>query len=128
MTSFLYIGTQIFFCIYKIPAAFTFFVDTINTMLTVIETPTFQKQAAAVWSETERLEFITYIAANPTAGDVIQGGNGMRKVRWTVAGKGKRGGARVIYITFMEAGELALLAVYTKAERENILPKEVKRK
>lgn len=105
-----------------------FFVDTINTMLTVIETPTFQKQVAAVWSETERLEFITYIAANPTAGDVIQGGNGMRKVRWTVAGKGKRGGARVIYITFVEAGELALLAVYTKAERENILPKEVKRK
>lgn len=97
-------------------------------MLTVIETPTFQKQVAAIWSETERLEFITYIATNPTVGDVIQGGNGMRKVRWTVAGKGKRGGARVIYITFMEAGELALLTVYTKAERENILPKEVKRK
>lgn len=97
-------------------------------MLTVIETATFQKQVASVWSEDERLEFITYIAANPTAGDVIQGGNGMRKVRWTVAGKGKRGGARVIYITFLEAGELALLAVYTKAERANILPKEVKRK
>lgn len=97
-------------------------------MLTVIETTTFQKQVASVWTEDERLAFISYISATPTAGDVIPGGNGMRKVRWTVAGKGKRGGARVIYITFLEDGELALLAVYTKAERENILPKDVKRK
>lgn len=97
-------------------------------MLTVIETLPFQKQVASVWTEEERLEFISYIAANPTAGDVIPGGNGMRKVRWTVAGRGKRGGARVIYITILEAGELALLAVYTKAERANILPSEVKRK
>lgn len=97
-------------------------------MLTVIETVPFQKQAASVWTDIERMEFITHIASNPLAGDVIPGGNGMRKVRWTVAGKGKRGGARVIYITFLEAGELALLAVYTKADRENMLPKDVKRK
>lgn len=97
-------------------------------MLTVIETATFQKQVASVWTEDERLAFISYIAVNPTAGDVISGGNGMRKVRWTVAGKGKRGGARVIYITFLEDGELALLAVYTKGETENLLPKDVKRK
>lgn len=97
-------------------------------MLTVIETVTFQKQVASVWTEDERLAFISYISVNPNAGDVIPGGNGMRKVRWTVAGKGKRGGARVIYITFLEDGELALLTVYTKAERENILPKDVKRK
>ena len=45
-----------------------------------------------------------------------------------MAGKGKRGGTRVIYITFLEEGALALLAVYTKADRENMLPKEVKRK
>lgn len=97
-------------------------------MLTVIETVTFQKQVASVWTEDERLAFISYISVNPNTGDVIPGGNGMRKVRWTVAGKGKRGGARVIYITFLEDGELALLTVYTKAERENILPKDVKRK
>ena len=97
-------------------------------MLTVIETPTFQKQVVKVWSQEERHDFINWIAANPDAGDVIPGGNGMRKVRWTVAGKGKRGGARVIYITFWDAGELALLSVYTKADRENMLPSEVKRK
>ncbi|MBU0748450.1 MAG: type II toxin-antitoxin system RelE/ParE family toxin, partial [Gammaproteobacteria bacterium] len=96
-------------------------------MLTVIETPTFQKQVAKVWTLEERHAFIDWIAANHETGDVIPGGGGMRKVRWMVAGKGKRGGARVIYITFLEAGELALLSVYTKAERENMLPSEVKR-
>lgn len=96
-------------------------------MFTVIETPTFQKQVAKVWSVDERHDFIAWIAANPEAGDVIPGGGGMRKVRWAVAGKGKRGGARVIYITFWSAGELALLSVYAKGERENMLPNEVKR-
>ena len=100
----------------------------IKLMLTVIETASYQKQASSVWTDVERMGFITYIAANPLAGDVIPGGNGMRKVRWTVAGKGKRGGTRVIYITFLEEGALVLLAVYTKADRENMLPKEVKRK
>lgn len=97
-------------------------------MFTVIETPTFQKQVADVWTEAERLDFITWIAANPEAGDVIPGADGARKVRWAVQGKGKRGGARVIYFN-LSADEIVLLvAVYTKAERANMLPKEIKRK
>lgn len=52
-------------------------------MRTVIETPTFQKQAEKLWSEDERLAFIDWIAANPLAGDVIPGADGARKVRWS---------------------------------------------
>ena len=66
-------------------------------MNTVAETEIFQRYAASIWSESERLEFIDWIAANPLAGDVIPGSGGCRKVRWTRAGMGKRGGARVIY-------------------------------
>jgi mRNA-degrading endonuclease RelE of RelBE toxin-antitoxin system len=95
-------------------------------MLTVIETPTFQKQAADVWNETERMEFISYIASNPDVGDVIPGADGARKVRWTVAGKGKRGGARVIYFNLTDDEVVLLVAVYTKADKANILPKEIK--
>lgn len=47
-------------------------------MRTVIETPTFQKQAEKVWTEAERLRFIDWIAANPEAGDVIPGADGAR--------------------------------------------------
>ena len=97
-------------------------------MFTVIETPTFQKQVADVWTEAERLDFITWIAANPEAGDVIPGADGARKVSWAVQGKGKRGGARVIYFNLSADAIVLLVAVYTKAERANILPKEIKRK
>lgn len=96
-------------------------------MLTVIETTTFQKQVADVWTEADRLEFISFIAANPEAGDVIPGAEGARKVRWSVAGKGKRGGARVIYFNLTADEIVLLVAVYTKADKANILPKEIKR-
>lgn len=61
---------------------------------TVIETPTFQRQAARLWTEDERLDFIQWLAAHPEAGDVIPGADGARKVRWTLPGSGKRGGVR----------------------------------
>ncbi len=97
-------------------------------MFTVIETPTFQKQVAKVWTEAERLEFIAWIAAHPTAGDVIPGADGARKVRWAVQGKGKRGGARVVYFNLSDDELVLLVAVYAKADKANILPNEIERK
>ena len=97
-------------------------------MYTVIETPAFQKQVAKVWSEAERHDFIAWIAANPEMGDVIPGADGARKVRWSVQGKGKRGGSRVIYFN-LSADEIVLLvAVYAKADKSNMLPGEIERK
>lgn len=91
-------------------------------MYTVVETRDFQKQAAAIWNELERTDFITWIAANPLVGDVIPGTNGARKVRWSRSGMGKQGGARVIYFHLNAAGILVLVAVYTKSEQANIAP------
>jgi len=96
-------------------------------MFTVIETPTFQKQAAKVWSVSERHAFIDWIAAHPEAGDVIPGADGARKVRWTVQGKGKRGGARVIYFNLTEDELVLLVAVYAKSDKANITPDEIER-
>ena len=62
-------------------------------MRTVAETSIFIRYAAEIWSEAERQDFITFIAANPDAGAVIRGSGGCRKVRWSRAGTGKRGGA-----------------------------------
>jgi hypothetical protein len=52
---------------------------------------------------------------------------GARKVRWSVAGRGKRGGARVIYFNFTEQGVLILLMVYTKSEQSNLEPGEIRK-
>lgn len=66
-------------------------------MRTVAETQVFQRYAAEVWSEAERQEFISFIAISPECGSIIPGSGGCQKVRWSTAGSGKRGGARVIY-------------------------------
>ena len=88
-------------------------------MRTVAETPLFQKAAAEIWSEDERFEFINWLALNPDAGDVVPGSGGCRKVRWSRAGMGKRGGARAIYFHFSEE-TVWLLMVYTKAKFDNL--------
>lgn len=91
-------------------------------MLTVIETPEFMAWSAQVWRDDERIEFVDWIAENPLAGDVIPGTGSLRKVRWSRAGMGKRGGARVIYFTKLANGELILLLVYAKAKFDNLRP------
>lgn len=88
-------------------------------MHTVAETEIFQRYAAAIWSDIERLEFIEWIAANPLAGDVIPGSGGCRKVRWGRSGMGKRGGARVIYYNVQD-GRIWLLIAYAKAKFDNL--------
>ena len=89
-------------------------------MYTVVETPTFVADASGLWSEEERGAFCAWIAANPETGDVIPGSGGCRKVRWTKAGIGKRGGVRVIYFTRRIRGEIWLLVIYAKSVRGSI--------
>jgi mRNA-degrading endonuclease RelE of RelBE toxin-antitoxin system len=96
-------------------------------MRTVVETPTFQRQASKLWSEEERLEFIDWIANNPLAGDVIPGADGARKVRWGRAGSGKSGGVRVIYFNLTDAEVVLLIAAYAKAERTNMTPADIRK-
>ena len=51
-------------------------------MLTVVESPIFQRLWPQYWDEDERAEFASFISANPDAGSVIRGSGGVRKVRW----------------------------------------------
>jgi len=89
-------------------------------MLTVMETPRFQKLADALWTEDERLDFIAWLAQNPLAGDVIPGTGGARKVRWQARGKGKRAGVRVIYFQMPVDGALLLVLLYAKSRQANV--------
>ena len=60
------------------------------------------------------------MAASPEAGDVIRETGGLRKVRWSRPGSGKRGGVRVIYFHRLEHGELWLLLIYAKSVADTI--------
>lgn len=89
-------------------------------MFTIAETDEFKDDVATVWTAAERLEFCAWIAVNPEVGAVIPGSGGCRKVRWAASGRGKRGGARVIYYNRLDDGVIWLLLIYTKAVRGNI--------
>lgn len=89
-------------------------------MLTVIETPLFTSLWPDYWTEDERGEFVTWLANQPEAGDVVPKAGGVRKVRWSRKGMGKRGGVRVIYYNRLANGEVWLLLIYAKNENENI--------
>lgn len=94
--------------------------------ITVVEVEPFPTKAGEVWNDTKRLEFITYIASNPEAGDLIPGGAGVRKVRWSRSGTGKRGGVRVIYYFHDESTPLFLLTIYPKSRQENLSAAELR--
>ena len=89
-------------------------------MYTVAETEIFTAGAKDLWTEDERLQFINWLAANPLAGEVIPGSGGCRKVRWSRAGQGKRGGVRIIYFNRLADGVIWLLVIYAKAVRGSI--------
>jgi hypothetical protein len=76
------------------------------------------------WDDTDREAFISYIAANCEAGDEIPETGGLRKLRWTRQGIGKRGGVRVIYYYYNEKAPLFLLTAYSKSAQENLTAEE----
>ena len=90
--------------------------------VTVAETPLFLRQAEAFWPPADHEAFVDFIARNPTVGEVIPGTGGVRKVRWSRPGMGKRGGARIIYFYQDADHPLYLLLAYAKAQRENVSP------
>lgn len=98
-----------------------------DRLLTIAETQLFIRQAADVWKDGERMAFVDFIAANPEAGDVIPDTGGLRKVRWSRQGTGKRGGVRVIYFYHDADMPLYLMLIYAKAQRADLTPDEKRR-
>jgi mRNA-degrading endonuclease RelE of RelBE toxin-antitoxin system len=79
-----------------------------------IETPIFTEDMKELLSDDAYAEFQEYLADNPLVGDIIQQTGGLRKVRWSSQGKGKRGGVRVIYYYVTSASQIRLLLIYKK--------------
>jgi hypothetical protein len=89
-------------------------------VLTVVESPIFQKPWPLYWDGDERAEFAAHLAAKPDQGVVIRGSGGVRKIRWSRPGSGKSGGVRVVYVVRTELEEVFLLTIFAKSEKENI--------
>lgn len=93
-------------------------------MLTIAEVPEYIRRVEKLLSETERREIVDYLAANPKAGDIMEGTGGVRKLRWGRQGRGKSGGVRVVYYFHSDLMPLYLLTVFAKNERANLTKAE----
>ena len=92
-------------------------------MLRFIELPSFSKVREDYFTDDQFGALQKYLADQPSAGDVVPGTGGVRKLRWTRAGMGKRGGVRVLYYLQDCKGRIWLLTVYAKSATENISAK-----
>ena len=66
------------------------------------------------------------LAANPEKGSLIRGTGGLRKLRWAVGGRGKRGGARLIYYWTVSKDTLLMLYAYPKNVQDDLTPAQRK--
>ena len=89
-----------------------------------IETPIFTVDVRALLSDDEYSALQQHLVAMPNAGDVIAGTGGLRKIRWTVAGRGKRGGTRVIYYHVVAQAQIRMILIYRKGIKDDLTPKE----
>jgi hypothetical protein len=89
-------------------------------VLTFIETKLFSKLVVGLLSDDEYSKLQGALIADPEAGDLIQGSGGVRKLRWGVKGRGKRGGIRVIYYARTRQGQIWMLTLYAKNVAESI--------
>ena len=97
-----------------------------TSMIDVIALQGFRKAAKRLFSEAEIAALSEFLGNHPDKGDVIPGTGGLRKLRWAMAGRGKRGGSRVIYYYHRPDWEVLLLTAYAKNEKEDLHEREKK--
>jgi len=91
-----------------------------------IEQPIFTRLLVDIVDDDAYRKFQNELAANPEKGPVVKGSGGLRKVRMGLQGRGKRGGARVLYLWFPRHETIVFYLVYTKGEMENIPAAQMK--
>ena len=89
-----------------------------------VETPIFTADVQALLSDEDYAGLQRHLVSQPDAGAVIAGTGGLRKVRWTTAGRGKRGGTRVIYYHAVAQAQIRMILIYRKGIKDNLTPKE----
>jgi mRNA-degrading endonuclease RelE of RelBE toxin-antitoxin system len=91
-----------------------------------IETTVFTKLISRLMDGDQYRELQEHLIENPAIGNLIQGSGGLRKIRWKIAGRGKRGGVRVIYYWAVSADQIRMLYVYSKTDQEDLTKDQLK--
>ena len=90
-----------------------------------VELPPFVGFREDHWSDEDLRGLQNFLLKTPDAGDVIRGSGGLRKLRWLAQGRGKRGGARVIYYWNMPGNHIYLIYGYVKNRCADLTPSQI---
>ena len=92
-----------------------------------VELPIFVRCAQDMFSDDDLRELQVTLLKNPAAGDLILGGRGLRKLRVPLPGRGKRGGARVIYYHWVSHDQCLLVFAYAKNVAADLTKDQLRR-
>jgi len=94
--------------------------------MVIVETSIFTRQVQTLLTDEEYRRLQTTLVERPDAGAVIKGSGGLRKIRWSILGRGKRGGVRVIYNWAVSHDQMLMLFMYAKSETDDLTREQLK--
>jgi len=92
-----------------------------------VELPVFVRCAAELFTDEDLSRIQVILLENPAAGDLMPGGRGLHKLRVPLPGRGKRGGARVMYYHWMSRSQCYLIYAYAKNVAEDLTKDQLAR-
>ena len=92
----------------------------------IIETPIFTKRIQELISDDEYRLLQTHLVNRPDVGKIMPGSGGLRKLRWSAGGHGKRSGIRIIYYWFVSEDIILFLYAYPKSERDDLTAEQLR--
>ena len=94
--------------------------------MVIIETQIFTRRIQDILPDEEYRLLQAQLVQRPDSGKIIPGSGGLRKLRWSASGRGKRGGARVIYYWFVSSEVILMLFAFHKNEQADLTPDQLK--
>jgi len=91
-----------------------------------LETPVFTRQIRELVDDDRYRDLQALLVAHPDSGDLIPRSGGLRKIRIAASGRGKRGGARVIYYWVVAKSQIYMLLAYAKNAQEDLTEEQLK--
>ena len=88
--------------------------------MVIVETSIFTRIIQELLNDEDYAEFQIALSQRPDMGNLIPGSGGLRKVRWRISSKGKRGGLRIIYYWLTQDAQILMLYAYTKSRLEDL--------
>ena len=91
-----------------------------------VELPSFREFADQHWTDDELRRLQATLIVRPDTGALIPGARGLRKLRWALTGRGKQGGARVIYYWLARDERIYLVHAYAKGATADLTKHQIR--